>query len=141
MLLPPASYPLAGAVYFLVHPGLWCTAFCPFLVTFVTGIIALILSLVIALPAQAHAFIAIKWPAWLAWIVGIILSLVESAILTLIVFAILLPIFQDALFDATLKARGLQRLFKNRKRPNDVLLCFRGTSAGIFLLWFLILTQ
>ncbi|RUP51324.1 hypothetical protein BC936DRAFT_148770 [Jimgerdemannia flammicorona] len=141
MILPPSSYPLAGAVYFVAHPQLWCTTLCPFFLTLVTGITSLILFLVFALPAQAHALIGAHCPAWLAWIVAVIFSLLESVIFSLIIFAILLPIFQDALFDATLKARGLHRVFENRKRPNDFILCCRGTSAGLFFVWFLMLAQ
>lgn len=58
-----------------------------------------------------------------------------------IFFAILLPFYQDALFDATLKARGMGRMFATRVEVNGLVLCCRGISSGVVLVWFLVLAQ
>lgn len=101
----------------------------------------MVLSFVYLLPLQAHALIVAKCPVWLAWTVSVIFVLLESAVFDLIFFAILLPIFQDALFDATLKARGLERMFNNRVEVGNLRLCCRGISSGLALVWILILAQ
>jgi hypothetical protein len=114
---------------------------CPFLLTLIFGIISLVLSFVYLLPLQAHALIIAKCPVWLAWTVSVIFVLLESAIFDLIFFAILLAFMQDALFDATLKARGLERMFTNRVPVSGMRLCCRGLSSGLALLWILVLAQ
>lgn len=93
------------------------------------------------LPLQAHALIAAKCPTWLAWLVSVIFVLLESAIFDLIFFAIILAFYQDILFDATLKARGLERMFANRVPVSGLRLFCRGISSGVALLWLLIIAQ
>lgn len=114
---------------------------CPFLLTLVFGIISLVLSFVFLLPLQAHALISAHCPAWLAWLVSVIFVLLESALFDVVFFAVMLPIFQDALFDATLKARGMSRMFDTRIPVSGMVLCCRGVSSGIMLVWFLVLAQ
>lgn len=93
------------------------------------------------LPLQAHALINAHCPAWLAWLVSVIFVLLESAVMDVIFFAIVLPFFQDAIFDATLRARGLSRMFDTRVEVNGMVLCCRGVSSGLLLAWFLVLAQ
>lgn len=158
-MAPPSSYPIAGIVFFIAHPQvrkkrkmigsvyiffyqqLWLKTLCPFLLTLLFGLVSLILSFVYLLPLQAHALIDAHCPSWLAWIVSVIFVLLESALMDLIFFAIILPIFQDALFDATLRARGLDRMFATRIEVSNLLLCCRGISSGLAMVWFLILAQ
>jgi hypothetical protein len=59
----------------------------------------------------------------------------------IIFFFIVQPFFMDALFDATLKARGLDRMFHNRVPVSGLRLCCRGVSSGLVLVWLLILAQ
>ncbi|KAI9470465.1 hypothetical protein BDB00DRAFT_862580 [Zychaea mexicana] len=140
-MAPPYTYPISGIVYFIAHPQLWLKVLCPFLLTLIFGIISLVLSFVFLLPLQANALIEAGCPNWLAWIVSVIFVLLESAIFDVIFFAILIPFFQDALFDATLKARGMSRMFETRVQVNGMLLCCRGVSSGLALVWFLVLAQ
>ncbi|KAI8090804.1 hypothetical protein BDF21DRAFT_412201 [Thamnidium elegans] len=140
-MAPPYTYPVAGIVYFIAHPQLWVKTLCPFLLTLIFGILSLVLSFVYLLPLQAHALIEVNCPVWLAWTVSVIFVLLESAVFDLIFFAILLPIFQDALFDATLKSRGLERMFTNRVQVGNLRMCCRGISSGLALVWLLILAQ
>lgn len=116
-------------------------AICPFLLTLIFGLISLILSFVFLLPLQAHALINAHCPQWLAWIVSVIFVLLESAIFDLIFFAVILAFYQDILFDATLKARGLERMFTNRVSVSGFRLFCRGISSGVALLWLLIIAQ
>lgn len=99
------------------------------------------LCFVFLLPLQAHALINAHCPAWLAWLVSVIFVLLESAIIDVIFFAILVPIYQDALFDATLKARGMSRMFETRVRVNGLTLCCRGIGSGLVFVWILVLAQ
>ncbi|KAI8376263.1 uncharacterized protein BYT42DRAFT_573992 [Radiomyces spectabilis] len=137
----PSAYPIAGIFYFLTHPQLWMKALCPFLLTLIVGIVSLVLSFVFLLPLQAHALINANCPAWLAWLVSVIFVLLESAIFDLIFYALMLPIFQDVLFDATIKARGLQRMFDTRIPVSGLVLCCRGVSSGLVLVYILIIAQ
>jgi hypothetical protein len=120
---------------------LWLKTLCPFLLTLIFGILSLVLSFVYLLPLQAHALINANCPVWLAWTVSVIFVLLESAVFDLLLFAILLPLFQDMLFDATLKARGLDRMFETRVAVSGLRLCCRGISSGLALVWLLILAQ
>ncbi|KAI9471824.1 MAG: hypothetical protein EXX96DRAFT_581827 [Benjaminiella poitrasii] len=140
-MAPPYTYPITGIVYFATHPQLWVKALCPFLLTLVFGLASLILSFVYLLPLQAHALIAVHCPTWLAWTVSVIFVLLESAIFDLIFFAIVLAFYQDILFDATLKARGLERMFMNRVPVSGLRLFCRGISSGLALLWVLVVAQ
>ncbi|ORZ18630.1 hypothetical protein BCR42DRAFT_230298 [Absidia repens] len=136
-----STYPVQGIFFFVAHPQLWAKTICPFLLTLIFGIISLVLCFVFLLPLQAHALINANCPAWLAWLVSVIFVLLESAIIDVIFFAILIPIFQDALFDATLKARGLSRMFETRVPVSGLTLCCRGIGSGIIFVWFLVLAQ
>ncbi|OBZ84733.1 Sulfate transporter CysZ [Choanephora cucurbitarum] len=140
-MAPPSTYPVAGLVYFMTHPQLWGKAICPFFLTLIVGIISLVLSFVYLLPLQAHALIIARCPVWLAWTVSVIFVLLESAIFDLLFYAIVLPFFQDALFDATLRARGLDRMFVTRIPVSGLILCCRGVSSGLALVWLLLLAQ
>ncbi|KAG1137952.1 hypothetical protein G6F37_010831 [Rhizopus arrhizus] len=140
-MAPPYTYPVAGIIFFLTHPQLWLKTLCPFLLTLIVGLISLILSFVYLLPLQAHALIEAHCPVWLAWTVSVIFVLLESAVMDLIFLAVVLPIFQDALFDATLKAKGLDRMFATRVEVSGLRLCCRGISSGIAMVWLLVLAQ
>lgn len=116
-------------------------ALCPFLLTLVFGIISIVLSFVYLLPLQAHALITAHCPSWLAWTVSVIFVLIESVVIDLIFFAIVLAFYQDILFDATLRARGLDRMFLNRVPVSGLRLFCRGISSGVALLWLIIIAQ
>ncbi|KAI8334742.1 hypothetical protein BC941DRAFT_432060 [Chlamydoabsidia padenii] len=136
-----STYPVQGIFFFVAHPQLWSKTLCPFLLTLIFGILSLVLSFVFLLPLQAHALINAHCPNWLAWVVSVIFVLLESAILDVIFFAVLVPIYQDALFDATLKARGLTRMFDTRVPVDGLTLCCRGIGSGLVFVWFLVLAQ
>ncbi|KAG2183223.1 hypothetical protein INT43_006227 [Umbelopsis isabellina] len=141
MPAPAASYPIAGVFYFIAHPQLWLKVICPFLLIVLVGILSLVLSFVFLLPLQAHALIVANCPAWLAWTVSVIFVLLESTVIDLLAFAIITPIYIDILFDKTLKIRGMRRMFDTRAKVHNAVICCRGVTAGVFMLWFLLLAQ
>ncbi|KAF9909373.1 hypothetical protein EC991_008758 [Linnemannia zychae] len=49
-------------------------------------------------------------------------------------YLIILPIYQDGLFDRVLKLRGL-RYVLDANRGNDVVKCMRGVNGGLFILF------
>ncbi|KAF9133357.1 hypothetical protein BGW39_009954 [Mortierella sp. 14UC] len=53
-------------------------------------------------------------------------------------YLIILPIYQDGLFDRVLKLRGL-RYILDANRGNDVVKCMRGVNGGLFILFCQIL--
>ncbi|KAI8340620.1 hypothetical protein BC941DRAFT_417714 [Chlamydoabsidia padenii] len=142
-MLPPSSvYPLKGIAFFFTHPKeLWLKTLLPFLLTLGFGVASLVLAVVYFIPWQAHALEQHHWPGVFAWIVSVVLGLLESAILDLLCYAILLPFFQDALFDATLKARGLDRMLNNGQEIPGLVRCCRSLSSSLLLVFFLVLAR
>ncbi|KAI8327689.1 hypothetical protein BC941DRAFT_446496 [Chlamydoabsidia padenii] len=136
-----STYPVQGIFYFIAHPQLWTKTLCPFILTLIFGVVSLVLCFVFLLPLQAHALINAHCPTWLAWLVSVVFVLLESAIIDVIFFAILVPIYQDALFDATLKARGMSRMFETRVPVSGLTLCCRGIGSGLVFVWVLVLAQ
>ncbi|KAI9301903.1 hypothetical protein BJ944DRAFT_185999 [Cunninghamella echinulata] len=133
MASPTPLYPLKGIVFFFQHPKqLWLKTLLPFLLTLGFGLVSLFICLTYLLHWQAHALMEIHFPSWLAHTVAVVLSLIESGILDILCFAILLPFFQDALFDATLKARGLDRMLKDLDIPRLVVCC-RGITSSLLV--------
>ncbi|KAF9901037.1 hypothetical protein EC991_006598 [Linnemannia zychae] len=122
----------------LAHPSLFRNLICPILLTILWGIAALIFGFVYLLKLQAHALINVNCPAAVAWIVCIIFVLLEVAVLSILFYLIILPIYEDGLFDRVLKLRGLRHVLKANE-GNDVAKCMRGVGGGLWLLLFQIL--
>lgn len=68
-------------------------------------------------------------------IVCIIFVLLEVAVLSLLFYLIILPIYEDSLFDRTLKLRGLRHVLKANE-GNDMAKCMRGVGGGLWILLF-----
>ncbi|KAF9360394.1 hypothetical protein BGX26_009519 [Mortierella sp. AD094] len=122
----------------LRHPTLFKNIICPILLTIVWGISILIFGLAYLLKLQAHALIAVKCPAAVAWIVCIIFVLLEVGVLSILFYLIILPIYQDGLFDRVLKLRGLKHVL-NENEGNDMVKCMRGVHGGLWILLIQIL--
>ncbi|KAF8936438.1 hypothetical protein EDD21DRAFT_150685 [Dissophora ornata] len=134
----PSGYPAQGIFYMLGHPSLFKNLICPILLTILWGFAVLIFGFSYLLKLQAHALISAKCPAALAWIVCIIFVLLEVAVLSILFYLIILPIYQDGLFDRVLKLRGLKHVLK-RNEGNDLVKCMRGVSGGLWILFFQII--
>ncbi|KAG0203327.1 hypothetical protein BGX33_009169 [Mortierella sp. NVP41] len=120
------------------HPSLFRNLICPILLTILWGIAIFIFGFAYLLKLQAHALIDVNCPAAAAWIVSIIFVLLEVAVLSILFYLIILPIYQDGLFDRTLKLRGLRHVLKANE-GNDVIKCMRGVGGGLWILVFQIL--
>lgn len=137
-LLPTYSYPIKGIFFFV---GKWSLIRRVLLILIVIFLVALALigfSFGFLLRIQATALINANCPAWLAWIVSVIFCLIESAISTVIIYLIITPIWQDALFDDVLRLKGVGHVLDKEggKSTSDLLLCCRGICSGLSLLIF-----
>ncbi|KAG0019368.1 hypothetical protein BGZ80_005926 [Entomortierella chlamydospora] len=130
---PKIQHGRSGIFYMLRHPSLFKNIICPILLTIVWGIGILIFGLAFLLKLQAHALIAAKCPAAVAWIVCIIFVLLEVGVLSILFYLIILPIYQDGLFDRVLKLRGLKHVL-HQNEGNDMAKCMRGVHGGLWIL-------
>ncbi|OAQ33987.1 hypothetical protein K457DRAFT_148133 [Linnemannia elongata AG-77] len=133
-MIIPSSYPAQGILYFLGHPSLITSLICPIILTMIWGIAATVFGFAYLLKTQAHALIRANCPAGLAWFVSVIFVLLEIAIMIVLFYLIILPIYQDGLFDRVLKLRGLRHILE-ANRGNDVAKCMRGVNGGLFILF------
>ncbi|KAJ1656917.1 hypothetical protein IWQ61_003598 [Dispira simplex] len=86
----------------------------------------------------AHALIRANCPEGLAWVVAVILMLIESALAVIIMGLVLMPFLQDSLFDQVLRLRGLeQAILKPAEQQRNVI--FRAIGAGILFGLFQVL--
>ncbi|KAF9548920.1 hypothetical protein EC957_005272 [Mortierella hygrophila] len=138
VLIVPSSYPVQGIFYMFAHPSLFKNLICPIFITILWGIAVFIFGFAYLLKLQAHALISVNCPAAVAWIVSIIFVLLEVAVLSLLFYLIILPIYEDSLFDRTLKLRGLRHVLKENE-GNDMAKCMRGVGGGLWILLFQIL--
>ncbi|KAG0031905.1 hypothetical protein BGZ81_000335 [Podila clonocystis] len=112
----PSSYPVQGIFYMLSHPQLFSNLICPILITMMWAIAALIFGFAYLLKLQAHA-------------------LINVAVMIILFYLIVLPIYQDRLFDRVLKLRGLRHVLKQNE-GNDVIKCMRGVHGGLLIVFF-----
>ncbi|KAG0025270.1 hypothetical protein BGZ82_010130, partial [Podila clonocystis] len=112
----PSSYPVQGIFYMLSHPQLFSNLICPILITMIWAIAALIFGFAYLLKLQAHA-------------------LINVAVMIILFYLIVLPIYQDSLFDRVLKLRGLRHVLKQNE-GNDVIKCMRGVHGGLLIVLF-----
>ncbi|KAG0217983.1 hypothetical protein BGX31_011714, partial [Mortierella sp. GBA43] len=130
MPIIPSAYP--------AHPSLFKNLICPIILTIIWAIATVIFGFAYLLKLQAHALIAVKCPTAVAWIVCVIFVLLEVAVLSILFYLIIVPIYQDNLFDRVLKLRGLKHVL-NQNEGNDLVKCMRGVSGGLWILFFQIL--
>ncbi|KAI9241864.1 MAG: hypothetical protein BYD32DRAFT_404825 [Podila humilis] len=71
-------------------------------------------------------------------IVCVIFVLLEVAVMIILFYLIILPIYQDGLFDRVLKLRGLRHVLKQNE-GNDVVKCLRGVHGGLLIVFFQII--
>lgn len=72
--------------------------------------------------------------------VSVLFVLLEIALLVLVFYLIILPIYQDALFDRVLKLRGLRHVLDKRE-GNDVIKCLRGVHGGLLIVFIQVRKQ
>lgn len=98
-------------------------------------------SLKVLLPHQAEKLIELNWPHWMSWFVSYISIVLESAILNLLFFAFMVPMFQDMIFDATLKAQGLGDLLDDTEDIPRLVIIWRNLKSSVLVTWLLIMAK
>ncbi|KAG0089670.1 hypothetical protein BGZ92_004402 [Podila epicladia] len=137
-MIVPSSYPVQGVMFMMGHPQLITNLICPIIWTILWAIAATIFGFAFLLHKQANALISVNCPAGVAWFVSVIFVLLEIALMVLVFYLIILPIYQDALFDRVLKLRGLRHVLDKRD-GNDVIKCLRGVHGGLLIVFIQIL--
>ncbi|KAF9167355.1 hypothetical protein DFQ27_002182 [Actinomortierella ambigua] len=127
-------YPFKGIVYFFTHPRLWPRVILPFLVILVLSIFLFVLAFRYLLPWQRDAFLDRDWATWIATTVAVILTLLEAALGSLIAYLALMPLWEDALFDAVLRSRKLGYVVD--AVHGDMRTCLQGVMGGLYIVLF-----
>lgn len=115
----------------------------PIVLTLVFSAFSIGISLKFLLPALVDKFLEWNWPHWMSWFVSIMSTILEGAILNLIFFMILTPIFQDLVFDKTLKASGLEQIFEEEEERDDpkVIVWWRNVRSSVLVTLILIIVK
>ncbi|KAF4316625.1 hypothetical protein G195_009939 [Phytophthora kernoviae 00238/432] len=104
-----------GLAYFVTHPRLWRMTICPVLLTIVVGLTTIIVLLVAAMHPQEEGLNDIGIPEGLAWVLAIMLCLVESFVITMIYSLICLACYQDKVFEFVMRQQGHEQLVDNKR--------------------------
>ncbi|CAO0795319.1 unnamed protein product [Mucor circinelloides] len=142
--LPSFTFPIRGLYFFITHPKqLWLVTLSPIILTLIFSAFSIGISIRFLLPALVDKFLEWNWPHWMSWFVSIVSTILEGAILNLIFFMVLTPIFQDLVFDRTLKARGLERIFEDEEERDDpkLVICWRNLRSSVLVTLCLILVK
>ncbi|RLN58523.1 hypothetical protein BBJ29_004475 [Phytophthora kernoviae] len=110
-----STYVAQGLAYFVAHPRLWRMTICPVLLTIVVGLTTIIVLLVAAMHPQEEGLNDIGIPEGLAWVLAIMLCLVESFVITMIYSLICLACYQDKVFEFVMRQQGHEQLVDNKR--------------------------
>ncbi|GAA5812368.1 hypothetical protein MFLAVUS_005820 [Mucor flavus] len=140
--MPSAVYPLKGVYFFVTHPkALWLKTLSPIILTIIFSIFSIGFSIRVLFPHLVEKFLEWNWPHWMSRGISAVAIILESAILNLIFFAFLVGFFQDMIFDATIKARGLGDLLDDTKDISKLILWWRGVRSSVLVNWILIMIK
>ncbi|KAG0209637.1 hypothetical protein BGX28_010153 [Mortierella sp. GBA30] len=131
---PRTFYPLQGIAYFFANPSLWPRVILPFIVLLLITIALLVLAFMYLMPLQVDYLTRHSWPSWLAYVVSVLLTLLESALGSLISYLALMPLWEDALFDAVLRTRKLGYIID--AAHGDYRTCLNGLLGGMYIIFF-----
>ncbi|KAJ0395342.1 hypothetical protein P43SY_006404 [Pythium insidiosum] len=120
------TYVAQGVAYFLTHPRLWLKALCPLLLTLVVAVASVVVVFSAAFAPQAHALHDAGVPSALAWILSLLLVVIEIFLVTFIYSLVVLPCYQDEVFEMVLINRGLGDLVHQDQRHSS---CARVCAA------------
>lgn len=121
-----STYAVQGMFYFLAHPRLWLTSICPILMTVVVAAVSVIVLFALGLYPQAMLLEDAGLPTGLAWLVAVILVVVEIFLVTLIYSVAVVGCFMDKIFEQVLTNRGYGELVENEKKHSS---CGRACGA------------
>jgi len=104
-------YAFRGIWFFVFNPSLWFVVVCPLACASFFSVLSVVLLLAFALPAQAHALynaIETAWfPMWLAWLISVALTLLESAIVVMLLTQLLFNCYKGMLEERVFRLRGI----------------------------------
>jgi hypothetical protein len=104
-------YAFRGIWFFIFNPSLWFVVVCPLACSSFFSILSVVLLLVFALPAQAHLLynvIEVTWfPMWLAWLIAVALTLIEAAMVVMLLTQFLFNCYKTMLEERVFRLRGL----------------------------------
>jgi len=93
------SYVGRGAAYLFRTPSIWKQVFCPLLISVLASLVILIVMLAAAFPGQALALKGTGMKDGWAWFLAFVLSLIEAALISVILVAIVYGQLQQWVFD------------------------------------------
>jgi hypothetical protein len=100
--------PLRGFYYFMRHPTLWKVVMLPICCALLIDLIGVILLFALALVPQANLFIPIEgMPEAVAWLIAVVLVLLECLLLVFVTATIVFEHFGEKLFEKTLDIEGV----------------------------------
>ncbi|GMF34771.1 unnamed protein product [Phytophthora fragariaefolia] len=111
-----STYVVQGLAYFATHPRLWLTTLCPLLLTLLVAIASVVALFSAALVPQADGLEDAGVPEWLAWLLAVMLVLVEIFLVTLIYNLVIMGCYQDKVFEQVMLARGFKDLVEDEER-------------------------
>ncbi|KAF4316626.1 hypothetical protein BBO99_00006298 [Phytophthora kernoviae] len=116
-----STYPLRGVLYFLGDQHLWRLSVCPVLLTLAVACGVVITLFTFTLRPQEEALYDAGLSPFFAWLLAIVLVIIEVFIVTLIYGLICLEWFKDKIFAHVLSERGYGELVENEERHSPLL--------------------
>ncbi|RLN77513.1 hypothetical protein BBJ28_00022929 [Nothophytophthora sp. Chile5] len=129
-----STFVAQGLAYFLSHPPLWRLTLCPVLLTIVVGMTCVVVLLAAAMYPQEQGLSDAGVPEGLAWVLAIMLCLVESFVITMVYSLICLACYQDKIFEFVMRQQGFEELVADkRKHATCIRLCTSCCRVSVLL--------
>jgi uncharacterized protein involved in cysteine biosynthesis len=129
-----STFVAQGLAYFLAHPPLWRMTVCPVLLTVVVGVATVIVLLAAAMYPQEEGLYDAGVPRGLAWVLAIMLCLVESFVVVMVYSLVCLACYQDKVFEFVLRQQGREELVAHKRRRASCLrICTSCCRVSILL--------
>lgn len=111
-----STYVAQGIAYILVHPPLWRMTFRLVLLTILVGTTTVFVLLAAAMYPQEQALYGAGLSRTWAWLLAIMLCLVESFIIVMIYTFVCLARCQDKVFEYVMREQGHVELVSNQRK-------------------------
>lgn len=129
-----SAFVAQGLAYFLTHPPLWKISLCPVLLTIIVGMTTVIVLLAVAMYPQEQALYDAGVAKGLAWVLAIMLCLVESFVIVMVYSIICLACYQDKVFEYVMRQQGHVDLVTNkRKHASCMRMCTSCCRVSVLL--------
>jgi len=103
----PLHYPIKALTYAISHPSMWRIVLCVACVGFILSVLILVTLLAVALKPQAELISPDL--EWWAWLIAVLVVLLESAVCAGLLLAVSQSRAQTKLFVATMRQEGMWR--------------------------------